>query len=168
MRLPQQQLGCSWTFSCGHSGKLPDALHQVNSFAIWVSISRLARGGLWICRLCSNVRRQKLNRGEGRLGILGRAKYLLRTAKQTARRHGYLAPDITADDLVLLWQKQVGRCAACGRPITLLGCCLDHDHISGVCRGFICRGCNVSEGYLRAYTNDELLRFYSYVQGMAS
>jgi hypothetical protein len=37
-----------------------------------------------------------------------------------------------------------GRCAICGqRPARLV---TDHDHTSGLVRGYLCRGCNLSEG----------------------
>lgn len=42
---------------------------------------------------------------------------------------------------VAKWQS--GRCAICGEPGRLLA---DHDHGTGLLRGFLCRPCNTSEG----------------------
>lgn len=48
------------------------------------------------------------------------------------------------DDSDLLWDWQAGRCACCGtdrrRNV------LDHDHITGLVRGYLCTNCNVTEG----------------------
>jgi hypothetical protein len=41
---------------------------------------------------------------------------------------------------------QDGKCASCGAACNLCG---DHDHVSGLFRGILCRGCN-SGGALRA------------------
>lgn len=40
---------------------------------------------------------------------------------------------------------QAGRCAYCGLPDDQL--VLDHDHDTGLCRGYLDRGCNISEGH---------------------
>lgn len=37
---------------------------------------------------------------------------------------------------------QAGRCALCGQAHQVL----DHDHVTGWIRGYLCRGCNISEG----------------------
>ena len=42
-----------------------------------------------------------------------------------------------------LYHWQQGRCAICGEPAALQ---LDHDHGSGLVRGWLCDGCNTAEG----------------------
>lgn len=44
---------------------------------------------------------------------------------------------------------QGGVCPLCSRGITVETGCLDHDHVTGVCRGVLCRGCNGSEGKIK-------------------
>lgn len=45
--------------------------------------------------------------------------------------------------LMINWQR--GRCAICGkRPLRLV---TDHDHETGLIRGFLCQSCNALEGY---------------------
>lgn len=41
-------------------------------------------------------------------------------------------------------QWQDGRCAVCGFTATPL--VTDHDHVTGLERGYLCRSCNTSEG----------------------
>lgn len=52
-----------------------------------------------------------------------------------------------AEDSLERWQAvidwQAGRCAACGRPGPLVE---DHDHYTGLVRGWLDRGCNTAEG----------------------
>lgn len=46
-----------------------------------------------------------------------------------------------------LLTSQLGKCALCGKPLTLNSeCHLDHDHQTGQIRAVLCRGCNVLEG----------------------
>jgi len=60
------------------------------------------------------------------------------------RRYG-----IALEAVEAMFEKQHGRCAACGttpadRPLQL-----DHDHITGEVRGLLCRPCNTALGLLR-------------------
>lgn len=50
-----------------------------------------------------------------------------------------------------LLKSQDGRCAACREPLTTEGrqMHLDHDHVTGRVRGFLCRGCNHAVGQLK-------------------
>jgi hypothetical protein len=45
-----------------------------------------------------------------------------------------------AEDLLRGWQD--GRCAVCGRQTEVT----DHDHVTGLIRGRLCRPCNAAEG----------------------
>lgn len=44
-------------------------------------------------------------------------------------------------DVLARWQN--GRCAICGRASDLV---CDHDHSTGLVRGWLCRSCNTTEG----------------------
>lgn len=46
-------------------------------------------------------------------------------------------PDPRPDDDLHTWQR--GRCAMCERKLILV---LDHDHASGLTRGYLCHRCN--------------------------
>lgn len=37
---------------------------------------------------------------------------------------------------------QGNKCALCGQPLKLADAVLDHDHVTGECRGVLHRGCN--------------------------
>lgn len=45
------------------------------------------------------------------------------------------------DDVLARWQD--GRCAICGKVRELV---CDHDHATGLVRGWLCRSCNTTEG----------------------
>jgi hypothetical protein len=59
---------------------------------------------------------------------------------------GLNMPQDTAEDrdrALLTWWQQ-GRCAICGRPdLRLVD---DHDHATGLTRGYLCTSCNTREG----------------------
>lgn len=60
----------------------------------------------------------------------------------TARVRQILAsPEIRATAFLNHWQN--GRCAICGHRRELVE---DHDHVTGLVRGYLCRGCNTQEG----------------------
>jgi len=50
-----------------------------------------------------------------------------------------------SDGIAALLAWQAGRCASCGAPPRRL--ILDHDHETGLIRGFLCGSCNVQEGF---------------------
>jgi len=51
------------------------------------------------------------------------------------------ASGLGGESILADWQG--GRCAVCGRASDLV---LDHDHASGLVRGWLCRSCNTLEG----------------------
>src|SRR5438105_236663 len=53
---------------------------------------------------------------------------------------------INLEDVENLRDKQEGRCAICRRLDRVLG--VDHDHVTGVVRGLLCRQCNTGIGLL--------------------
>lgn len=54
-----------------------------------------------------------------------------------------VADVIAGSDLGALERWQDGRCAVCGRHADLV---CDHDHATGLVRGWLCRSCNATEG----------------------
>jgi len=57
-------------------------------------------------------------------------------------------PEFRASAIVRNWQD--GRCAICGHRDYLVE---DHDHATGMTRGYLCRGCNIREGIYRRGTH---------------
>lgn len=61
------------------------------------------------------------------------------------------------DEFVILYNKAEGRCEICNTFLELApkgggrdkAACVDHDHITGVVRGVLCRSCNVALGHLK-------------------
>lgn len=49
----------------------------------------------------------------------------------------------------ILTKRQNGRCPLCDRELTVETGCQDHDHVTGLVRGVLCRGCNGSEGKIK-------------------
>jgi hypothetical protein len=64
-------------------------------------------------------------------------------ARINARRGGYAPPDITLLELLLLIRANP-CCAICGSTEALR---LDHDHVTGKVRGFLCDSHNRGLGY---------------------
>ena len=60
---------------------------------------------------------------------------------------------ITLDEWQLIWEKQDGRCAICGKSfINPRDACTDHNHKTGEVRGLLCRICNIGLGHF----NDDI------------
>ena len=131
------------------------------------------------CKACVSVRclryrashKEKLSsadarrhRGEGPSGLLGRFKRLLNHHRSDLRKKGVALPNITPEELVEMWNKQAGRCAVTGRPITLLGrnTNLDHNHETGEVRGFVLHGVNAAEGRIKDFTREEWMGIYDF------
>jgi Recombination endonuclease VII len=101
----------------------------------------------------------RARRGEGQRGLVSRMCYLLSAARKTAKKHGYLPPNITPERAVAAWKKQRGRCAWTGRPVSLLQAKLEHNHQTGEFRGFVMQDVNVTEGSLIKLTPQEQALF---------
>lgn len=56
----------------------------------------------------------------------------------------HVLADARGDAMIRAWQD--GRCALCNRRDPLIE---DHDHVTGLVRGYLCRGCNIREGVYR-------------------
>ena len=66
----------------------------------------------------------------------------------------------------LMLESQGGACAICEDEITLAGPtagCVDHDHVTGAVRGFLCRRCNSGLGMFRD-DHKKLLRAVEYLE----
>ncbi len=66
-------------------------------------------------------------------------KAVLRTKARKAHRRKLYGPDFDEDRL---YSEQKGMCAICGIPESLEELELDHDHVTGRPRGFLCKNCN--------------------------
>ena len=81
--------------------------------------------------------------------LLGWAKGYISISKYQAKRFGYTAPKITADELVALISYSK-KCCGCEEPLYWSGQtpCLHHNHETGNVIGFAHRFCNTLEGFL--------------------
>ena len=77
-----------------------------------------------------------------------RFSYALRQSCSSAKRGGYFPCTATVGELKILF---TGKCAICGVLETELNrkLCLDHNHITGEARGFLCGACNNAIGLFR-------------------
>lgn len=71
------------------------------------------------------------------------------------RRYG-----VTAEEYAQRWAEQGGKCKICATVLEPIlqragskraanACCLDHDHVTGKARGFLCMPCNLLLGYAK-------------------
>lgn len=162
----QQQPGEVWSFSCGHFGLLPNSIGESNDFALWKSMQRLSRTGVWACKVCKNAQARKLRKGLGKTGDLGRIKTRLAQGRTVAKINGYQPPLGTPEETLLIWNDQGSKCAGCKSPMTLEQSHLDHNHKTGEVRGFLCFNCNLAEGVLKDYTNEQFEAFCKYRQSL--
>ena len=83
-------------------------------------------------------------------------------AKQSRHSHLKRTYGITIKEYDELYALQLGRCAICSKEETarnqhgILSLSVDHNHVTGVVRGLLCRECNSAIGKLD--DNLELLR----------
>ncbi len=88
------------------------------------------------------ARRRRLRRENERIkkaNLSPEQKTILRTQARQAHRQKLYGPDFDEDRL---YSEQKGRCAICGIPQSLEDLELDHDHITRMPRGFLCKNCN--------------------------
>src|SRR5277367_1177227 len=106
----KQVLGQIFKFRCGHKGILPKKRREGNDFALWQERKKQGFSN-WVCRKC-NFGIQK----KRRYTPLGSAKSILATARNYCKKQGYLPPDITAEDYVILATKSK-KCVGCKEPL---------------------------------------------------
>ena len=82
-----------------------------------------------------------------------REKWTPEKAERQRERQWLSRYGITKADVAMIIAEQGGGCAICLTPLDLV---LDHDHETGRFRAVLCRGCNVSLGYLERGLNSRI------------
>lgn len=141
------------------SGILPNELGVSNDFVYWNS-----HDAVWKSRKFCLAQMAAQHKGLGRFGLLSRMRHIISGSKQNAKRFGYKPICDAPEVLVVHWDEQHGFCKACGSPLELLNADYDHDHETGLGRGFIHHQCNVAEGSIAPLTDDEILNLIHYVR----
>lgn len=68
------------------------------------------------------------------------------------KRRAYLLKynyGISVKEYDLMFEKQGGCCAICGKPSIERALSTDHDHETGKVRGLLCRNCNLALGHFK-------------------
>ena len=143
-----------WDFRCGHTCVLPED-GTSNKFANW-------KNRTWRCAVCEKRSKRKHDRGEGKLGLLGRMTHLLQMGCWHAEKKGYLPPDVSREEMVEMWHAQKGFCVACDKPLLILKAHFDHDHNTGESRGFVHPYCNKVEGQMKDMSEEAILKLAAY------
>ena len=76
-----------------------------------------------------------------------RETYCVPCVSEMGRQRNIKKYGLTIEDYDALFDKQKGLCGCCGKP-DKTKLCVDHDHVSGVVRGLLCRLCNRAIGQL--------------------
>lgn len=85
----------------------------------------------------------------------------LLNARKYALKSGHAECSVDPQVIEVAWEQQAGRCALCS--------CLfkndkdakmDHDHVTGVFRGFLCTTCNLAEGHVKTVERAAMLYAY--------
>ena len=98
------------------------------------------------CKKCVRAYKAKLDGDTGYATMYARA-YVL------AKKH----PELSRDQVVKFYQDHfTGKCDICTKGITGKDMHLDHDHKTGVLRGWLCMHCNTGLGKFQ--DNPDLLR----------
>jgi len=87
----------------------------------------------------------------------------LANMRNASKKYGYAEPVGSVSLVLDLWSLCEGRCECCGlEGETSLH--LDHCHVTGKLRGFICRSCNIAIGFAR----DQPSRLFAMAAWVAS
>lgn len=84
---------------------------------------------------------------------------IYKSAKQHAKLNNYFPPDITLEKLTVLYN-QKKQCSVKG--CVKIDLCLDHDHMTGKVRGWLCNAHNISLGLCND-SPEELIHLYHYI-----
>jgi len=78
-------------------------------------------------------------------------KYWKANSEKMHKARLWYAYKITAEDYDIMFAKQKGCCAICGRHQKELvkGLCVDHNHKTGKIRGLLCTDCNIGIGMFK-------------------
>lgn len=135
-------------------------------------VGRMYGGALWECQCeCGrivNVRASMLTCGDKKScgghgpchhhwkgghknsGSYAWANKKLMALRMKAIEFRHAVPVSSAEDVMALWEQADWHCQACHKQIKKVSqFCLDHDHKTGIVRGFICHSCNTAIGYCR-------------------
>lgn len=143
---PDSDVGFDHTSSCGHKTRkgAPCKNAPVMWFSDWpppeapgrckTHLTAEDRALLEGCLLAGEQERQKL--------VPACWSWPLPFSDGTEPPSSPQMPEDSGRDLLIAWQD--GRCALCGETGALVE---DHDHETGMVRGFLCRTCNSMEGH---------------------
>ncbi len=117
----------------------------------------LRKDGSWccqpICKACSVLKaREYYLENQERLKEHNRLKgqrYRQENPEWNRWHHIARKYGLTQEDWEKLYDEQLGRCAICRTPFGGIKVCIDHDHLTGSVRGFLCTRCNFAIGYLQ-------------------
>ena len=141
--------GCKTCCKCGE--KFP--------FDSYPNSSRAPFGKIHYCRSCHNAK--------------SRAAHSRRMATQPeyreSKRRAYVksAHGMSTEEYEAMLELQGNKCAICETIKPKGGWCLDHNHSTGVKRGFLCNPCNRGIGYLQD-DEDILMKAIEYLQRTGS
>lgn len=127
---------------------------------VCVRASALVCGDTRSCKTFGEcyLRWQGGTRNEGTLAWI---KRVMNSGKMHAREHGHSPPIGKPEDVLAMYHAADGQCPVClDFPKSRL--VLDHDHTTGVVRGFICGACNSAIGMARD-SSDTLRRMADYL-----
>jgi len=77
------------------------------------------------------------------------AKYRAKNREQIRLKTRLGRYNISIDDFQVLWHKQNGLCAICGKSLEGIKYRIDHDHNTTLVRGLLCVSCNTGIGFLK-------------------
>lgn len=107
------------------------------------------------------------NGGYQTRGSVAWANQVLAKMRQNSLRHGYGGPSefVTHQDVIDLYEQSKGLCSICGvhEDECTKKHCLDHDHKTGLLRGYLCTHCNVGLGSF-ADSPDRLMAAIEYLK----
>lgn len=89
------------------------------------------------------------------------ARKALGWSKAMSKQRGFVPCSASRSDLETTWELQAGKCACCANDFTCdRDAHMDHDHVTGKFRSFLCTKCNMAEGHLRTIKRAEQVYAY--------
>lgn len=136
--------------ACGHSGILPSNIREANE--VFYPTNRRS----WRCKKCNLGYQSKARRSSLEVRMAMR----LRGARHRAKQRSHEPPIISVEEAVKLYKSQAGKCAFCKRCVQEVSeLSLEHNHRTGEVRGFVCNNCNLLEGILDKFSDEEFENF---------
>lgn len=115
----------------------------------WIELDKTLQDGFKHCRRCGEVKpRQEFSIATIARSKDGRYSYCLLCERIQDRFFKY---GITEEELILIFEKQQGKCAICQIEIGLhdKNSHVDHCHVSKNVRGILCAACNKGLGHYK-------------------